>query len=64
MSQAAAQGAALTDRVMGDVADDAGEQLSQRAGIDRPMEAGVAHRGADDRAGRPARSDRRVPQRH
>ena len=47
MRQAAAEGAAGADRVMGDVAHDRREQPAERTIHDRAVERRVAHAGAD-----------------
>ena len=45
--QAAAERAAVADRIMGDVAHHVGEQLAERALADRAVERGMAHTRAD-----------------
>ena len=47
MRQAAAERAAVADRIMGDMAHHVGQQLAERPVADRAMERGVAHAGAD-----------------
>ena len=47
VGDAAAERAAGADRVMRDVADDRREQAAERAVLDRLLERGMAHAGAD-----------------
>ena len=49
MRQAAAERAAIADRIMRDVTHHVGQKLSQRSFANRPMECGVTNAGADDK---------------
>ena len=48
MREAAAERAAVADRIMRDVAHHVGEQLAERTFADRAVECRMAHAGADD----------------